>query len=62
MINTQKEIEADMLTWDEYQALAQQLDELWNKPTTAGDRLEIERLLRLIEPSDAIALKCLGKR
>ena len=61
-MNMQKEIEADMLTWDEYQAVAEQLDKLWSKPTTAGDRLEIERLLQLIEPSDAIALKCLGKR
>lgn len=55
-MNMQQEIEADMLTRDEYQAVVDQLDRLWSRPTTAGDRREIERLLRLIEPCDAIAL------
>ena len=61
-MNMQKEIEADMLTREEYQVAAERLDKLWSRPTTPGDRLEIERLLRLIEPCDAIALQCYRKK
>jgi hypothetical protein len=57
IMNMPQEIETAVLTRDEYQAVANQLDSLWSRPTTPAERLEIERLLRLIEPCDATAVK-----
>ncbi|MES2069831.1 MAG: hypothetical protein V4488_05750 [Pseudomonadota bacterium] len=61
-MNMQNDTDAVLLSPAEYQSAADELDRLWGRPTTPGDRLEIERLLRLIEPCDAISLKYLMKK
>ncbi|MFZ6648957.1 hypothetical protein ACO0LO_24745 [Undibacterium sp. TJN25] len=61
-MNMQQEIEADMITRDEYQAAAARLDQLWGKATTAADRAEIEHLLHLIEACDACTMTYMGKK
>ncbi|GGC66695.1 hypothetical protein [Undibacterium terreum] len=51
-MNLNPGLDPAILSHDEYQAVADQLDKLWSRPTTAKDRMEIERLLQLIEPWD----------
>lgn len=61
-MNMQNDTDAVLLSPAEYQSATDELDKLWSRPTTARDRLEIERLLRLIEPCEVISLTYLMKK